>query len=65
MSLNLYTIDPAELLPLPEVPESYGPRNEEEVRVLELVKEGLESGSVVAVDDAFFDRLRSRISLKS
>jgi len=65
MALNLHTIDPVELLPLPEVPESYGPRDDEEKRVLQLVKEGLESGPVVAVDDAFIARLRSRISVKS
>ncbi|MDC8758429.1 hypothetical protein [Janthinobacterium fluminis] len=43
-SLNLKAIDPAELMPLPEVPESYGPRNEEEKRVHALVKEALDSG---------------------
>ncbi len=64
MALNLHTIDPAELLPLPEVPESYGARDEEEKRVLELVKEGLESGPSILVDEAFFERLRSRISPK-
>lgn len=43
-SINLKSIDPAELMPLPEVPESYGPRNEEERRVYKLVKEALDSG---------------------
>jgi hypothetical protein len=43
-SRDLKAIDPAELMPLPEVPESYGPRNEEEKRVYELVKEALDSG---------------------
>lgn len=64
MALNLHTIDPAELLPLPEVPESYGARNEEEEQILDLVKEGLESGPVISVDDAFFARLQSRIASK-
>ena len=43
-SLNLKSIDPAELMPLPDIPESYGPRNEEERRVYMLVKEALDSG---------------------
>ena len=42
--LNLHTIDPAELLPAPEVPESYGPRDEEEQRVYDLVNEALDGG---------------------
>jgi len=65
MPLNLHKIDPAELAPIPDVPESYGPRNEEEERVLRLVREGLESGPAIPVDGAFFARLRSRISPKS
>jgi hypothetical protein len=64
MALNLHTIDPAELLPLPEVPEGYGAGDDEEKRVLQLVKEGLESGPAIPVDDAFIARLRSRISPK-
>jgi hypothetical protein len=43
-SLNLKALDPAELMPLAEVPERYGPQNEEEKRVYELVKEALDSG---------------------
>lgn len=43
-SLHLKALDPAELLPTPEVPESYGPRNEEERRIYNLVKEGLDNG---------------------
>lgn len=43
-SLNLKALDPATLMPLPEVPESYGPRNEEDRRVYALVKEALDSG---------------------
>lgn len=42
--LNLHTIDPAELLPAPAVPESYGPRDEEEQRVYDLVNEALDCG---------------------
>lgn len=42
-SLDFKSIDPAELLPLPEVPDSYGPRDEEERRVYALVKEALDS----------------------
>jgi len=42
-TLNLHTIDPAELMPLPEVPESYGPRNAEEQRIYQLVKEALDA----------------------
>ena len=61
-SLNLHAIDLAELMPLPEVPESYGPRNEEDQRVYELVKEGIESGPSIPMDDTFFDRLRARIA---
>ena len=64
MALNLHTIDPVELLPLPEVPESYGARDEKDKRVLQLVTEGLDSGPTIPVDDAFFERLRSRISPK-
>lgn len=43
-SLQLTSIDPAELLPLPETPESYGPRDQEEQRIYNLVKEALDSG---------------------
>lgn len=65
MALNLHTIDPKELLPLPEATENYSPNNEEEKRVLEQVKEGLESGAVIPVDEDFFKRLHSRVFLKS
>lgn len=44
-SINIKAIDPAELMPLPEVPESYGPRDEEDRRVYSLVKEALDSGT--------------------
>lgn len=43
-TLNLKALDPAELMPTPEVPESYGPRNEEERRIYTLVKEALDAG---------------------
>jgi hypothetical protein len=43
-SLDLQSIDPADLLPLPEVPDRFGPRDEEERRVYALVKEALDSG---------------------
>ena len=40
-TLNLNTLDPAELMPSPDVPEGYGPRAEEEQRIYDLVYEGL------------------------
>jgi len=43
-ALNLKAIDPAELMPLPEVPESYGPRNEEDREVYALIQEAMDSG---------------------
>ncbi|NRR29085.1 hypothetical protein HSX11_02700 [Oxalobacteraceae bacterium] len=43
-SLNLKSIDPVQLLPTPDVPDSYGPRNEEDVRVYKLVKEAFDTG---------------------
>ncbi|MBV8667262.1 MAG: hypothetical protein JO269_12335 [Burkholderiaceae bacterium] len=60
--LNLKSLDPAELAPLPEVPESFGPRNEEDERVLALVKQGLSSGQAIPVDDAFFAELDAIIA---
>jgi len=56
-ALNLKALDPAELMPLPDVPDRYGPRNEEEQRIYELVMEGLRSGPPIPVDDAFFHEL--------
>jgi hypothetical protein len=41
---NLKSIDPAQLLPTPEVPESYGPRNDEDLHVHQLVQEALDAG---------------------
>jgi hypothetical protein len=43
-ALNLKALDPAELMPIPDVPESYGPRDEEEQRIYDLVMEGFASG---------------------
>jgi hypothetical protein len=62
-SLQLKSLDPAELMPTPEVPESYGPRNEEELRIYNLVKEGLDSGpgkTYASVAD-FIAELRANI----
>jgi hypothetical protein len=59
---NLKALDPAELMPIPDVPESYGPRNEEDQRVYDLVKAGLDSGEPIPVDAAYFARLRARIA---
>jgi hypothetical protein len=61
-ALNLKAIDPAELMPLPEVPESYGPRDEEEQRIYELVMEGINSGPAIPLDDAFFRQLDAIIA---
>jgi hypothetical protein len=44
-TLNLNAIDPAELMPIPEVPESYGPRNDEDREVYALIQEALDSGA--------------------
>ncbi len=57
LAANLATIDPAELAPIPDVPERYGPRNEEDEHVLALVLRGLASGPVEPLDDAFFAEL--------
>lgn len=43
-SINLKSLDPAQLMPTPEIPESYGPRNGEDRRVYKLVKEALDAG---------------------
>ncbi len=37
------------------------PQTEEERRIVELIKAGLESGSPVPMDDAFFQRLLKRV----
>jgi hypothetical protein len=42
-ALNLKKLDPAQLMPIPEVPESYGPRNAEDRRVYKLVKEAFDA----------------------
>jgi hypothetical protein len=61
-TFNLTAIDPVELAPIPDVPESYGPRNEEDRRVLSLVQEGMASGRALPLDDAFFAELDAIIS---
>jgi len=61
-TLNLTALDPAELAPIPDIPESYGPRNEEDERVLALVLEGLASGQPLPMDASFFDELDAIIS---
>ncbi|MBV1776277.1 hypothetical protein KSF73_11200 [Burkholderiaceae bacterium DAT-1] len=61
-SLNLKSLDPAELMPLPDVPDSYGPRDEEEQRIYDLVMEGMSSGTPIPVDDAFFRELDAIIA---
>ena len=60
-NLNLKSIAKAEMMPLPDVPESYGPRNAEEEHVHDLVKAGLASGDPIPVDSSYFARLRDRI----
>ena len=47
---------------LPEVPISYGPRNQEDERVLALVMQGLASGVPTPLDDAFFAELDATIA---
>ncbi len=65
-SLNLHALDPAELMPLPDVPESYGPRNDEDREVYALINEALESGpgktyaSVAEFAAEFRARLQAR-----
>jgi hypothetical protein len=63
MPIDLSTIDPAELLPLPEVPESCGPRNDEERRIFELVRKGIESGPGIEYPnaEAFAAEFRAQI----
>lgn len=61
-SLNLHTLDPAELMPLPEVPESYGPRNEEERRIYQLVQESLDApGKTYASVADFIAEMRTSL----
>lgn len=40
-ALNLHALPVEELMPLPDLPESYGPRNEEDLAVFALVKVGI------------------------
>ncbi|QDQ28118.1 hypothetical protein FNU76_18180 [Chitinimonas arctica] len=44
-NLKRKALDPAELIPLPEVPASNDPRDEEEQHIHDLVMEGLNSGT--------------------
>jgi hypothetical protein len=62
-ALNLKDLDPAELMPLPDVPESYGPRDEEEQRIYDLVMEGIDSGPGITYDtvDDFMRALDARV----
>jgi hypothetical protein len=61
--LNLNSIDPADLMPTPEVPESYGPRNQEDVLVYTFVKEALDGGPGKKYDNVadFIAELRAGI----
>lgn len=52
-TLDLKAINPAELAPIPEIPESYGPRNAEEKRILARVQEAL-AGEFSPLDDSLF-----------
>jgi len=63
-ALNLKTIDPAELMPVPEVPESYGPRNDEDREVQALIQEALDSGPAQSYETVadFMEALRTRAS---
>lgn len=65
MPFKLHVRDLAEMLPMPDVPEQYGARNDEEQHILQLVQDGLQSGAAIPVDDAFFARLQARIPQKS
>ena len=49
-------------LAAPELPQGYGPRNEEDQRVFDLVNKGINSGAPLAVDASYFARLRARIA---
>jgi hypothetical protein len=60
--VNFKALDPAELMPIPDVPESHGPRNGEDQRVHDLVTAGLNSGEPIPVDEGYFARLRARIA---
>lgn len=59
---DLTAIDPAELVPLPDAPASYGSRDAEDEHVHALVVEGLTSGPAEPLDDAFFAELDEIIS---
>jgi hypothetical protein len=61
--MNLKSLGSAEMMPLPEVPESYGPRDEEEQRIYDLVMEGINSGPGTVYDtvDDFMRALDARV----
>lgn len=61
-ALNLNSLDPADLMPIPDVPDRYGPRDAEDERVYALVMEGLKSGDPIPLDDAFFRELDALIA---
>ncbi len=62
--LNLANIAPADLMPLPEVPDRYGPRNADERRIYDRVKEGLDctSGKEYASVADFIAELRGKVA---
>lgn len=48
---NYQALDPADLSPLPDVPDQYGPRDADEVQILQLVLEGLASGPGIPLEE--------------
>ncbi len=61
-ALNLTAIDPAQLQPLPDPPVFIGPQDDEERHVRDLVLEGLSSGPLIPLDDAFFAQINAIIA---
>ena len=61
-AFNLTAIDTLEFAHLPKVPASYGPRNEEDSRVLALVLEGMSSGPALPLEEVFFAELDAIVS---
>ena len=51
-------------MPVPEVPESYGPRNDEDREVQALIQEALDSGPAQSYETVadFMEALRTRAS---
>lgn len=66
-SPSLKSLDPAELMPLPDVPDSTGPRSEEEQRIYDLVMAGINSGpgKVYATVDEFAAEFRAQLHNRS